>query len=94
MNLYEINRNYVKEIVLIRNSKTIRNKCSARGKVSNSKLKLSQERAQLKTFRQAYGKNKQVLIKKPCELRHLKRVIARTRDLRIIILRNKYWIAC
>ena len=55
----------MKEIVLIRNSKTIRSKCSARGKVNNNKLILLQVRAKLKTFSQAYGKKKQVLIKKP-----------------------------
>ena len=47
-----------------------------------------------KTFGQAYEKKKQVLTKKPRGLRHLKRVIARTKDLRIIALCNIYLIAC
>ena len=72
---------------------TIRNKCSGRGKVNN-KLTLLQVRAKLKTFGQAYGKKKQILITKPHGLRHLKRVIERTQDLGIIALRNKYLIAC
>ena len=71
-----------------------RNKCSTRGKVNNNKLTLLQLRTKLKTFGQVYGKKKQVLKKKPHGLRHLKIVIARTRDLRIISLRNKYLIAC
>ena len=69
------------KIVLIRNSKTIRNKCFSRRKVNNNKLTPLQLKTKLKTFGEAYGRKKQVLIKNPRGLRHLKRVIARMRDL-------------
>ena len=69
------------KIVLIRNSKTIRNKFFSRRKVNNNKLTPLQLKTKLKAFGEAYGKKKQVLIKKPRGQRHLKRVIARMRDL-------------
>ena len=63
-------------------------------KSKQQQINTAPSKAKLKTFGQAYGKKKQILMKKPRGLRHLKRVIARTQDLSIIALRNKYLIAC
>ena len=80
----------MKEIVFNKKFQNNQKQVFRSGKVNHT----APTKTKLKTFGQAYGKKKQVLIRKPHGLRHLKRVIARTRDLRIISLRNKYLIAC
>ena len=59
VNLFELNRNFVNEIVLIRNSKTIRNNYFARGEllVRHMRKSLKKEGPWIKTLENSYCKN-------------------------------------
>ena len=63
-------------------------------KSKQQQINTAPNKVKIENFWSGIWEKKQILIKKPHGLRHLKRVIARTRDLRIIELQNKYLIAC